>query len=96
MTPNINKGDVVVIKKIKDNNYESLKEGQVIAYKYENKIVIHRLERIIKTSSENFYYTKGDANKYEDNYVITESMIIGRVTIRIPLIGYPTIWINEI
>ena len=31
MTPNINKGDVVVIKKIKDNNYESLKEGQVIA-----------------------------------------------------------------
>jgi len=94
MSPEIDKGDVVVIEKIK--NKDKLKKNDVIAYKYNNIIVVHRIIEIIKTSEENYYYTKGDSNLVEDSYAITEDMIVGKVNITIPYIGYPTVWLNEL
>lgn len=96
MRPNIDKGDVVVIEKI-DKNYDLLKEGQVIAYKYNGIIVVHRLINIIKYDDEHYYfYTKGDANLESDNYAITEDMVIGIVNLKVPYIGLPTVWLNEL
>ncbi len=94
MTPNILKGDVVVIEKIP--NKKDIKIGEVIAYKHEDIIVVHRLVKKIIVDGEVFYYTKGDANNGIDKYKITEDEIIGIVNIRIPYIGYPTVWINEL
>ena len=31
-----------------------------------------------------------------DNYKITKDMIIGIVNFKIPYVGYPTIWLNEL
>ena len=94
MTPNIYKGDIVVIDKKFD--YSSLKVGQVIAYKYENKIIVHRLVNIVNTDDTYYFYTKGDANNADDNYVIYEDTVIGVVNVRIPYIGLPTVWLNEL
>ena len=94
MTPNILKGDVVVIEKIP--NKQDIEIGQVIAYKREDIIVVHRLVKKIKVNGEVFYYTKGDANNDVDKYKITEDMVIGIVNIKIPYIGYPTVWVNEL
>lgn len=91
MNPEIAKGDVVIIKK----NYNKLKTGTIIAYKYNKKIVVHRLTKIEKYKEKKYYYTKGDANKKKDNYAITKDMIIGIVEYKIPYIGLPTVWLNE-
>lgn len=95
MTPNIYKGDVVIVEKI-DNNFGKLKEGMVIAYKYEGVVIVHRIINIVEEDGEYFFYTKGDANHNEDNYVITEDMVVGTVNVRIPFAGYPTVWLNEL
>ena len=91
MTPHISKGDVVIV----DKKFKNLKIGDVLAYKYEGKIIVHRVYKIINNNNEYFIYTKGDANKDFDNYKITEDMFIGVVKIKIPLIGYPTVLLNE-
>mgnify|MGYP004533079613 CR=1 FL=1 len=91
MTPHISKGDVVIV----DKKFKNLEIGDVLAYKYEGKIIVHRVCKIINNNNEYFIYTKGDANKDFDNYKITEDMFIGVVKIKIPLIGYPTVLLNE-
>lgn len=94
MTPNINKGDIVVVnKKFK---YEDLKIGKVIAYKYQNKIVVHRLQKIDKNNDKYYYYTKGDANNSMDNYIVYYDTILGIVDYVVPYLGLPTVWLNEL
>ena len=95
MKPNIYRGDVVIIEKI-DKQYQNLQVGQVIAYKYNGITIIHRLVKIIKDKEHYYFYTKGDANEKEDDFVIDEDMIIGIVNLKVPMIGYPTVWLNEI
>ncbi|MBR1416820.1 MAG: signal peptidase I [Bacilli bacterium] len=94
MTPNINKGDVVVIEKY--DNFENIEIGQVIAYKKANIIVVHRLIKKLKIDGKYYFYTKGDNNDAPDNYEITEDMFIGIVNIKVPYIGYPTVWVNSL
>ena len=91
MEPEISKGDIVIV----DKNYNEINVGDVLAYKHDQKVIIHRVYRIIKTNDEYFIYTKGDANNDYDKYKITEDLFIGIVKIKIPLIGYPTVLVNE-
>ena len=95
METSISKGDIVIIEKI-DENYDLLELNQVIAYRYNKIIVVHRLVKMISVNGETIYYTKGDANNDIDNYKITKDMIIGVVNKKIPYIGYPTVWLNEL
>ena len=95
MTPSILKGDIVVIEKI-DGDFSKLKKGQVIAYKYDNIVIVHRLINIIEEKGTYYFYSKGDANDEEDNWVINEDMIIGVVNVKIPYLGLPTVWLNEL
>ena len=94
MVPSIYKGDVVIIEKNRD--FEHLEIGQVIAYKKSNIIVVHRLTKKIMVDGKYYFYTKGDANDFVDNYEITEDMFIGIVNHKIPVIGYPTVWLNSL
>ena len=95
MTPSILKGDIVVTEKI-DGDFSKLKKGQVIAYKYDNIVIVHRLINIIEEKGTYYFYSKGDANDEEDNWVINEDMIIGVVNVKIPYLGLPTVWLNEL
>lgn len=94
MVPNINKGDVVIINK--EFKEKDLEVGKVIAYNYNDKVVVHRIYKEVKIDKELIIYTKGDANSNMDEYKITKDMIIGIVNKKIPWIGYPTVMINEI
>ena len=98
MHPVFDRGSVVVTEQVnaKYDNYNKLKEGEIIAFKAEKNIVVHRLIRIVNTGDEVYYYTKGDANEEEDNYLIKKENIIGIVRFKIPYIGYPTVWFSEI
>ena len=94
MEPNIRKGDVVIVEKI-GNKFDRLDEGMVIAFKYNNVIVVHRLIDIVHDNNEYYFYTKGDNNAKPDGYVVEENMVIGIVNIKIPFVGLPTVWLNE-
>lgn len=93
MSPKIKKGDIVIIEKI-NNNYDNLQEGQIIAYKYNNKIIVHRLTDKVTANNKYYFYTKGDANQDRDNYEIKEEMLIGVVKTKIPIIGWLAVWLN--
>ena len=95
MEDGISKGDIVIVEKI-DDNTDLLEKGDVIAYRYNKIIIVHRLVNKIVSGGETYFYTKGDANNNIDNYKITKDMIIGVVNHKIPYIGYPTIWIKEL
>lgn len=93
MEKTISKGDVVIVNK----KYKNLKEKDIIAYKYDEKIIVHRIDEIINSNKSNdmYIYTKGDANTEKDKYKVTKDMIVGVVSFKIPLIGYPTVLLNE-
>lgn len=93
MFPNIKVGDIVIIEKI-DKNYEKIEVGDIIAYSRSNVTVVHRLENMVEEDGKRYYYTKGDANKDIDNYVIKEEEILGVVNNKIPYIGLPVIWLK--
>ena len=98
MHPVFDRGSVVIIERVNDKyeNYNKLKEGEIIAYRTEKAIIVHRVIRIVDADDELFYYTKGDANNEEDGYLIKKEDIIGIVRFKIPYIGYPTVWFSGI
>ena len=95
MTPNINKGDVVIIEKLKESEIANLQIGDVIAYEYDKKIIIHRIIDIENKDGKYIFHTKGDYNNDPDNYEVKQSAVRGLVRYRIPFIGQPTVWLKE-
>ena len=95
MTPNINKGDMVVIEKVAPKDAKKLKEGEVLAFKREDKIVVHRIYKIYTSGNEIFFKTKGDHNNAPDGYLTEAKEILGTVKFNIRYIGYPTVALYE-
>lgn len=95
MKPIFSKGSVVVIDKVNDNNYDELKLYDIIYFKVDNIFVIHRIIDIVEENGERYYYTKGDNNIVEDPWIISSKDIYGKIMFSIPLVGYPSVWLNE-
>ena len=94
MSPKIEKGDLAIIDH--KYNYDKLKVGQVIAYRRDKIIIVHRIVKKVEMGNTYLYYTKGDANNNIDDIVIKKDMVIGIVNHRIKYIGLPTVWFNNI
>jgi len=93
MTGSINKGDAVIFEKYDD---QKIKNGQVIIFDYNNIRTVHRVIDIRKVNGEIRYFTKGDANKDEDEGYVTTDEIHGLVKLKVKYIGYPTIWVRDL
>ena len=98
MRPVFDRGSVVIVEQVnkKYNNYDKIKKGDIIAYKTNKNIIVHRIIRQLEENDEIFIYTKGDANNNEDNFIVKKENIIGIVRFKIPYIGYPTVWFSEL
>lgn len=95
MTPNINKGDAVIFKKL-DKKEEPV-IGDILVFKKEKRVIVHRIIEIVKIGEEEkIYYTKGDANEKPDGYPIERKDIVGVVKSRIRYIGIPSVALSEI
>ncbi len=89
----INKGDAVIYKAYDD---ETLEVGNVIVFKQNDRIVIHRISSIYELDNGGqAYITKGDANESEDNWIVTPSNVVGVVKLRILWIAWPSVLLNE-
>lgn len=93
MYPTIEKGDVVIIEKIKDISV--LKQGDIIAFNENGKTIVHRIYEIEVENNEIYITTKGDQNNTKDNYQITNEQINGKVVIRLKCLGYPSLWLSN-
>ena len=89
MTPTIQKGDAVFIKKNVDIN--ELNEKDIIAYDDGEKIIVHRILKI----EDGKIITKGDYNVTEDNIEINSDNLVGKYIFKIPVVAKPAIWIKE-
>ncbi len=95
MTPNINKGDMVIVEKLSDDEKNNLNEGDIIAFNMDDKVVVHRIIKKYITSNGIFYNTKGDNNNSPDGYLLDIDNIVGLEKFKIRYIGYPTIAIYD-
>ena len=93
MSPALNKGDAVILKKVKD--YNTLQKDDIIAYKKGKLVIVHRIVDIEKKNGKTFFITKGDANGGNDPNRVKSSQVKGIVVVRVPYIAYPTIMLNE-
>lgn len=85
MEPNINKGDIIIIKKVK--NEDKLKKDDIITFWQDDEIITHRIIDITETNGEKRYITKGDNNNIPDLEKISFSQIEGVEVISIPYLG---------
>lgn len=96
MYPKIQKGDVVVIEQYYDEEeLRSIQEGEVLAFKHDNIIVVHRVVRITERNGQLVFKTKGDNNNAEDSYDVEQSQVVGVTKFKIPFIGHPSVWLSE-
>lgn len=94
MYPYMERGDVVFIENTKDNN--KLHKGDILVFRYDNKIVVHRITLKTKRNNKIYYKTKGDNNKKEDLAFLSSEQIKGKVLFRIKYIGLPTVWLSDL
>ena len=92
----LSKGDVVILKKLDSKERKKLKEGDVIVFKYEKKLIAHRINKIVKRDERDFYVTKGDNNEKVDEGAVDGKNVLGIVRLKIKSIGLPSIWLNEL
>lgn len=93
MTGELNKGDVALYERYED---QLITEGQVIAFKQNKSVVVHRVVDIQIINGITRYYTKGDANEDMDAGFITDANILGLVDHKLPILGYPTLWLRSL
>lgn len=90
MYPSINVGDAVII----DRSYGIIDEDDIIAYKNNGKVIIHRVVSIEK-DKRTYYVTKGDNNNVSDDIKVYDEDIEGKIVVKIPFIAYPVIYISS-
>lgn len=96
MYPEINKGDVVIVDQF--DNEDRCKEvvvGEVLVFKHEGIVIVHRVTKITERNGRLIFNTKGDNNNSADSYDIDQSQVIGVAKFRIPYIGTPSVWLSE-
>ena len=93
MTGEINKGDVAIYESYED---QFIREGQVIVFEKGSSMVVHRVVKIEIINGNKRYYTKGDNNEDWDFGFITDADIVGLVNLKLPYLGYPTLWMRSL
>ncbi|MBU1976134.1 MAG: signal peptidase I [Nanoarchaeota archaeon] len=93
-----NKGDIMVLFGI---DSKDVKIGQVIVFNANKEYpIIHRVIKI-RNEEKIYFETKGDHNQ---NYIndgrlnekaVSESQLLGKAVLRIPLLGYIKIWFTD-
>lgn len=96
MSPAIEKGDVIILKGMKNEETRKIKKGDVLVYNHDNKIIVHRIIKKSNNGETISFKTKGDYNNAKDSWTVKQEDVIGIVKFRIRWIGMPTVALNEL
>ena len=94
MKPSIGIGDVVIVNKKDWEKQNSIRPGEVLAYRKDNMVICHRIIQVVRSGQEVFYVTKGDNNEVADTLMVKRSQIVGIVKYKVRYVGYPTVLLN--
>lgn len=95
MVPEFARGYVVVTKKIKKDDIQNIKVGDILEYQLDESVVIHRIIDIEEEKGSLIFTTQGDNNDSPDIKKVEQNQIIGIVKFKIPYVGYPSVWFSE-
>jgi signal peptidase I len=76
MWPTLDEGMQILVEKIKPKD---IKLGEIILYRKENSLVVHRVMRIFHKDNKNFFITKGDHGVIIDT--VPEEHLFGIITV---------------
>lgn len=96
MKPVFSRGSMVIVEKTIDPM--DVKKGDIVQYKAEDHMITHRVVAIDLAddgSGRRVFTTKGD-NSPSNDPLVYPKQIVGVIKAQIPLVGYPTLWLNEI
>lgn len=96
MSPAIEKGDVIILKSMKNEETRKIKKGDVLVYNHDNKIIVHRVIKKSNNGETISFKTKGDYNNAKDSWTVKQEDVIGIVKFRIRWVGMPTVALNEL
>ena len=91
MNPIYYRGDAIIYEKSTD-----IKEGDILVYEYNNRVITHRVINIIEEYNRLLYQTKGDNNNTIDLNLVSEENVLGKVRFIVKYVGYPTVLLSEI
>ena len=86
MRPVFDVGDLVILKRTTD-----VSVGDVVAYVAEGRIVMHR---VVEVTERGELVTKGDALPLPDPWLVPREAVVGKAVYRIPLLGYPVLYMH--
>ncbi len=84
MNPMIESGDIVLVKQVETS---TLKEGDIIAFREDDTIITHRIQKIIETDGIRQFVTKGDNNNTADIYPVSQDSVEGIYLLNVHKIG---------
>ncbi len=94
MTGTINKGDIIIYENYDDS--QKISDGDIMVFSKESIKIVHRVTEVKVVNGERRYFTKGDANSNSDDGYRLQGDMIGKVKVKIPYIGWLTLWINDL
>ncbi|WP_071458509.1 signal peptidase I SipW [Bacillus massilinigeriensis] len=88
MEPGVKTGSVIAVKP--GGDMKRFKKGDVITFRAEgNKLITHRITKVVESGGEIMYRTKGDNNKKEDSELVLSSNVVAEYTGHtLPYAGY--------
>lgn len=86
MEPSLYAGDIVFVNTNID--FEDVEIGDVIIFKHRGMNIIHRVIETMTINEKTYFKTKGDANKFDDGFVVSTENFSGKALFHIDKIGY--------
>ena len=87
MVPTLNVGDLIVIK---GEPAEEIEVGTIIVFhspRDYNTLVVHRVVDKQNSDGRIYFKTKGDFNRYVDDWTVSSEKVVGSFSARVPYIG---------
>lgn len=92
MSPTLLVGDLVIIHEVPT---DSIAVGDVIRYSQGPVDVVHRVIDVYEEGGRLFFVTQGDNNNAADEPILA-SRQDGKVTVKLPKLGWPSIWLRKV
>ncbi len=94
MAGELDKGDAVIYRQVEPG--QTIEVGQILVFEKNDSTTVHRVVDIEIINGQTRYTTKGDANEEKDVGYITDAEIVGTVEAKLPMAGYPTLWLRSL
>lgn len=93
MEPAYHVGALIYVSEV---DTADLSVGDVITFRISEKTTAtHRIVEILEEDGALAFRTKGDANEEEDNHLVTEDELVGKVRFTVPYLGFLMAYIQN-